>query len=69
VSHRIIIIGSGGTGNRTSHDSQATGSIDWTPSHTLTPQQVARRIERAERKLDEVEAMLTGAVGDEAHVE
>jgi hypothetical protein len=67
VAHRIIIIGHRAAA--ATHDSSATGSIDWTPSHTLTPQQVARRIERAERKLDEAEAMLTAPVGDEAHVE
>jgi hypothetical protein len=30
---------------------------------------VQRRIERAERKLNEAEALLTGPAGEEAHVE
>lgn len=67
MAHRIIIIGHRSAA--ATHDASATGSIDWTPSHTLTPQQVARRIERAERRLNEVEEMLTAPVGDEAHVE
>lgn len=69
MSHRIIIIGHGGTGNRTAHDSFASSQIDWTPSHHLTPAQVQRRIERAERKLNEAEELLTGPAGEEAHVE
>jgi hypothetical protein len=69
MSHRIIIIGHGGTGNRTAHDSFASSQIDWTPGHNLTPAQVQRRIERAERKLNEAEELLTGPAGEEAHVE
>jgi hypothetical protein len=67
VSHSIIITHPPGGGNRLAVQGEATSRVEWEPSHVLTPQQVYRRIDRAERKLAEIAEML--AAEPEAHVE
>ncbi len=66
MSHMVIIIKPPGGGGRIAEGaSTAESQVSWSPDDSLTPVQVFRRSERAERMLAEVEAMLTRPAGEE----
>lgn len=55
MSHRIIITATGeGEGG------SATGTIEWAPSHGISPADEARRRERAEKLLNKANDILYG---------
>jgi hypothetical protein len=72
MSHVIIITtppSAGGGGSFTAQGSSATVKTEWAPGHNLTPAQVSRRTERADRMAEKIVEMLNAPAGEEAHVE
>lgn len=57
MAHEIIIIMPDDPG-LAAPASRAEGSVKFTPSHDLTPEQQLRRTHRAERMLDKIRRML-----------
>lgn len=68
MSHQVIIIGQKPPALRVAEGTEvstATGKLEWAPSHDLTPAQERRRVEHAQRKLDEALDILTATGGEE----
>jgi hypothetical protein len=65
MSHVVIIIKPPAGGGLVATESGAQSQVSWSPDDALSPAQVFRRIERAEQKLTEIEAMLKRAPGGE----